>query len=225
MTTVVVATRSPDKLREITQMLGEIPELRVLDLDGAGVEKEPEEDSIEVFDSFAGNAEAKARYYAARSGLLTLADDSGLCVDALGGAPGVWSKRFSGRHDLAGVELDRANNALLLERLAGVPEVERTAHYLCAVALLDPASGWLEAVEGRCDGVILASPRGEGGFGYDPLFFLPEEGATFGELPPERKNRLSHRARAVAPAAERLRDPRKPNDFARSTRVDSPRTR
>lgn len=224
MTPVVLATRSPDKLREIAGILGQLRGIQLLDLDAAGVRREPAEDSIEIYDTFAGNAEAKARYYAARTGLLTLADDSGLCVDALDGAPGVWSKRFSGRDDLSGLELDRANNQLLLDRLAGVPDPQRSAHYLCAIALLHPGSERLSTVEGRCDGVILSAPRGDGGFGYDPLFYLPEEGATFGELPPERKNRVSHRARAVRAAAELLRDPRNANDFARSGRVDSPRT-
>jgi XTP/dITP diphosphohydrolase len=207
MTRVVVATRSPDKLREIRQMLSAVEGLEVLDLDGAGVAELPEEAGVEIHDTFRDNALAKARYYARRAGALALADDSGLCVDALDGGPGVYSKRFSGRSDLGGIELDRANNALLLEKLQGLPPERRGAHYLCAIALVDPAAGREAVVTGRCDGVVLPQPRGEGGFGYDPLFFVPEEGLSFGELPPARKNEISHRARAVRAAAEVLADP------------------
>jgi XTP/dITP diphosphohydrolase len=210
MTTLVVATRSPDKLREIGQMLEGIPDLRVLDLEGAGLSWEPEEEHIEVFDTFRGNAEAKARYYAGRSGELTLADDSGICVDALGGAPGVYSKRFSGRTDLGGAELDRANNTLLLQRLRDLPQAPRTAHYLCTIALVHPAAGREAVVQGRCDGIVLPEPRGAGGFGYDPLFWLPREEATFAQLAPARKNEISHRARAVRAAAVLLADPLHP---------------
>ena len=208
MTRVVVATRSADKLREIRQMLAEVEGLEVVDLDGAGVAEEPDEAGVEVHDTFRENALAKARYYARRAGALTLADDSGLCVDALGGGPGVYSKRFSGRSDLSGVELDRANNALLLEKLAGVPPDRRGAHYVCAIALVDPVTGREQVVEATCDGVLLDAPRGEGGFGYDPLFYLPADGATFGELPPARKNRVSHRAGAVRAAAVLLEEGR-----------------
>jgi XTP/dITP diphosphohydrolase len=206
MTRVVVATRSADKLREIRQMLAEVDGLEVVDLEGAGVEERPEEAGVEIHDTFRGNALAKARYYSRRSGELTLADDSGLCVDALDGGPGVLSKRFSGRSDLSGVALDEANNALLLERLADVPPDGREAHYVCAIALVDPRTGREEIVEGECHGVVLDAPRGSGGFGYDPLFFLPVDGATFGELPPARKNRVSHRAGAVRAAAALLRE-------------------
>ena len=201
---LVIATRSTDKLREIRQMLAPIASLDVLDLSAAGVDPEPAEDDVEVYDTFRENALAKARYYAARAGTLVLADDSGICVDALGGAPGVRSKRFSGV-EASGRALDAANNALLLERLRGVPPERRGAHYACAVALYDPISGREAVVEGFCEGVVLEAPRGGAGFGYDPLFFLPEDSATFGELPAERKNLVSHRARAIGAAAELLR--------------------
>jgi XTP/dITP diphosphohydrolase len=197
--TLLLATRSEDKLREIRRLLADLTGVRVVSLVEAGIEEIPEEDALEEFSTFEENALAKARHFAARSGMHTLADDSGLCVDALGGDPGVRSKRFSGRPDLRGRDLDLANNALLLERLHGVPEDRRSARYVCAVALVVP--GGLERVHtGNCSGRILPAPRGAGGFGYDPLFFLPDENATFGELPPEAKNRLSHRARAVANA-------------------------
>lgn len=210
MTPVVVATRSPDKLREITEMLAGVPGIHLLDLDAAGVPELPEEAEVEIYDTFEGNALAKAKYYSRRSRSLALADDSGLCVDALDGNPGVLSKRFSGRTDLGGAELDRANNALLLERLDRIPDERRTGHYVCVVALVDPATGREAVVRATCDGIILRAPRGDGGFGYDPLFYLPSEHATFGELPRERKNQISHRAGAVRGAAEILADPTHP---------------
>lgn len=204
MPTFVVATRSAHKLREIREILSDVRSLRLLDLDEAGVEASPDEDAIEVFDTFTENALAKARYFSEKTGLAALADDSGLCVDALGGQPGVRSKRFSGRTDLSGGELDRANNDLLLERLHGVPEDQRAARYVCAVALAWPSGEELVA-EGEAAGSILESPRGSGGFGYDPLMLAAGTGLTFAELPPEEKNRISHRARALAAAAELLR--------------------
>lgn len=203
MTRLLVATRSADKLREIRQILAAHAGLEVIDLREAGIPESPDEDAIEAFDSFEENALAKARWFAALSPLPVLADDSGLCVDALGGAPGVRSKRFSGRSDLRGAELDGANNALLLKRLEGVPEAERTGRYVCAAALVLP--GGRERVSiGTCEGVILEAPRGSGGFGYDPLFLVPEAGATFGELSAADKDRLSHRGKAVRAAGEWL---------------------
>jgi XTP/dITP diphosphohydrolase len=205
MTPLVVATRSAHKLREIREILGDLPGYELLDLTRAGVPETPEEEGIEAFETFAENALAKARYFAARTGTLVLADDSGLCVDALDGAPGVRSKRFSGQSHLRGEELDRANSQHLLDRLRNVPEPQRTGHYMCAAALVTPDGG--EAVFlGRCEGCILSEPRGSGGFGYDPLFYIPTERATFGELPASRKHELSHRARAMAQVAAALRD-------------------
>lgn len=201
--TVLVATRSGHKLREIREILAGIAELELIDLNAAGLAYEPAEESIEMHDTFRANALAKARHFARRSGMLTLADDSGLCVDALQGGPGVHSKRFSGRSDLDGAALDRANNALLLERLTGVPRERRRAHYLCVAAVVDP-EGREDVYEGRCDGEILETLRGSGGFGYDPLFLVGDEGATFGEIDPARKNEISHRARAMRAAAPAL---------------------
>lgn len=202
---LLVATRSDGKIREIRRILhaAGLPEPTLLTLEDAGIVEAPEEERIEVFDTFEENALAKARYFCRLSGLLTLADDSGLCVDALGGAPGVRSKRFSGRADLRGEPLDAANNARLLEALREVRPADRTAHYVCAAALAAPG-GEERIFRGTCDGVILPEPRGAGGFGYDPLFFLPGEGATFGELSAGRKNEISHRARAVRAAAAAL---------------------
>lgn len=203
MKRLLAATRNADKLREIRQILAPYPTLEVVDLRSDGIPESPDEDAVEAFDSFEENALAKARYFAARSSLPVLADDSGLCVDALGGAPGVRSRRFSGRTDLRGAKLDSANNSLLLDRLRGVPDDERTGRYVCAAALVLP--GGAERVSiGTCEGVILTEPRGPGGFGYDPLFFVPEAGATFGELPPGDKDRFSHRGRAVRAVGEWL---------------------
>lgn len=205
MTRLVVATRSEHKLSEIRKMLDDIPGLDVVDLNDAGVEETEEEDAVEAHETFAENALAKARFFARRTGAAVLADDSGLCVDALGGAPGVRSKRFSGRTDVRGTALDRANNALLLATLEDVPAEQRTAHYTCAVAVVTPAGR--EAVfHGECYGRILSEPRGAGGFGYDPLFLSDDLGVTFAEADPEEKNRVSHRARAIAAAHEALRE-------------------
>jgi XTP/dITP diphosphohydrolase len=211
MTPIVVATRSAHKLREIRDILGDLPGYALLDLNQAGIPEATEEEGIEIFETFAENALAKARYFAARTDSIVLADDSGLCVDALGGAPGVRSKRFSGQSHLHGDELDRANSEFLLRSLRDVPEPERTGHYTCAAALIVPNGG--EAVFlGTCDGCILLEPRGTGGFGYDPLFYIPAEHATFGELPASRKHELSHRARAMAQVADVLRDRARPDD-------------
>ncbi len=200
---LVIATRSPDKLREIRQILADLPDWEILGLRDLEIQEEPAEADLEQFDTFEANALAKARYFAARAGMPVLADDSGLCVDALGGAPGVRSKRFSSRTDLAGRDLDRANNEHLLRLLAGVELPARTARYVCAAAFVAP-DGREEVFLGTCDGIILLEPQGSGGFGYDPLFYLPAEEATFGELDPDRKNAISHRARAIRAARDTL---------------------
>jgi XTP/dITP diphosphohydrolase len=203
MTRLLVATRNPGKVREIRDILSGHPQFEVVGLDDLGVEETPEEDALEVFDTFEENALAKARWFAAKTGELTLADDSGICVDALGGAPGVRSRRFAGEEEARGLRQDEANNAYLLRRLADVAPERRTAHYVAAVALADPG-GREDVFVGRCDGVVIDTPRGTGGFGYDPLFLLPEEGATMAELPPERKNEVSHRGRGVRAAVAAL---------------------
>lgn len=200
---LVLATRNPGKVREIRRILAEWPWVEVIGLDDAGVPESPDEDAVEAYETFEENALAKARYFAARTGALVLADDSGLSVDALGGAPGVRSRRFAPGADLRGGEQDRANNQHLLALLEGRGGAERTAHYVCAAALAWP-DGREAVFTGTCHGVILEEPRGTGGFGYDPLFHLPEEGMTFGELPAERKDALSHRGRAVRLAAAAL---------------------
>ena len=203
MARLLVATRNPGKVREIRDILSGHPQFEVVGLEDLGIAETPEEDDLEVFETFEENALAKARWFAAKAGELTLADDSGICVDALGGAPGVRSRRFAGEEEARGLKQDEANNRHLLKLLADVPPERRTAHYVAAVALAHP-SGREEVFVGRCDGVVIDTPRGSGGFGYDPLFLLWDEGMTMAELPPERKNQVSHRGRGVRMAVEAL---------------------
>lgn len=193
MRRIVVATTNPGKLRELSMLLAP------LDLEVTGTDAYPGFPEIEEEGrTFEENAVKKARLTAAFTGETALADDSGLEVDYLGGAPGVYSARFAGepRDDLA-------NNAKLLELLKGVPWEKRTARFRCVIAVATPAGKVLTA-EGACAGYILDQPRGTGGFGYDPLFYYPEYGKTFAELPPEVKNRVSHRAKAMAKMKEIL---------------------
>jgi len=196
---VLVATRSPHKLEEIRELLSDL-RYEVVSLKEIGEEERPEEEGIEQFESFEENALAKARYFEARTGRFTMADDSGLCVDALDGGPGVHTKRFAPEALARRWGRDEANNRYLLEKLHGVPDEERTARYRCAIAVYDGSRCriWTGSVEGR----IAREPRGTGGFGYDPLFVVPEHGKTFAELPAEVKNSMSHRARAL----EQVRD-------------------
>ncbi|MEX2584132.1 MAG: RdgB/HAM1 family non-canonical purine NTP pyrophosphatase [Gemmatimonadota bacterium] len=201
---IVVATRSDHKLEELRQLVGSAEQVDIVSLSDLGLPASPEEESIEAFDSFEANALAKARYFCRRTGHAVLADDSGLCVDALDGAPGVFSKRFSGRTDLTGLELDLSNNRHLLDSLATVENCRRDAHYVCVIALVTPR-GDKALFRGTVHGRILERPRGEGGFGYDPLFFVPELDRTFAEVPQVEKNRISHRANAVRAALPRLR--------------------
>jgi XTP/dITP diphosphohydrolase len=200
---LLLATRSPDKLREIRQILNGVGR-PIVSLADAGIEPAPEEGGIETFDSFLENALAKARYFQRLTGLRTLADDSGICAVALDGRPGVRSKRFSGRNDLAGDDLDRANNRSLVDALAGTTGVDRTVRYVCAAVCVTSGSAWTGAI-GTVAGRLLDEPRGSAGFGYDPLFFLPPIGRTFAELDPGHKHQLSHRGRAFRALALALR--------------------
>ncbi|MFL5518065.1 MAG: non-canonical purine NTP pyrophosphatase, partial [Gemmatimonadales bacterium] len=153
--------------------------------------------------SFEGNARRKAEHFARLSGLPTVADDSGLEVFALGGAPGVRSRRWAGASGSA-LQVDAANNAELLRRLRGAPEPRRRARYRCVLVLLRTPSAVPEIFEGVCGGRILEEPRGDRGFGYDPLFFSDELGRTFGEASPEEKDAVSHRGRALRALADAL---------------------
>ncbi|HEY0929067.1 MAG TPA: non-canonical purine NTP pyrophosphatase [Gemmatimonas sp.] len=200
---MLLATRSVGKLRELAALFADAG-LSVETLADAEVEPAMEEEALEAYETFEQNALAKARYFAERTGRLVVADDSGLCVDALDGRPGVRSKRWSGRQDLDGKALDDVNNAWLLRELnaaVGRGRTERTAAYVCAAAAVWPDErggyGHLVAM-GTSDGVILESPRGEGGFGYDPYFSsLLLEGRTMAEVSREQKAAVSHRGAAV----------------------------
>jgi len=187
----VFATRNQGKLTELRQLLADLD--GAIDVVSAAELALP--DVVEDADTFAGNAAKKAREASRASGLPALADDSGLEVDALGGAPGVVSARYAGPD-----QDDRRNNAKLLAAMAGFASDRRTARFRSVLALADAAGPLADEVltsEGVCEGIILEAPRGTGGFGYDPLFFAPELGMTFAEAGIGPKNHLSHRARAM----------------------------
>ena len=186
---LLLATNNPGKAAEYRALL-----------EGCGWELVTPRDlglSLEVEEvggDYAENARIKAEAFAKASGLVALADDSGIEVDALGGAPGPLSARFGGEG-----ASDEQRVALLLERLKGVPPERRSARFRCLIAVARPA-GEVSLFEGQCEGRVAEEPRGEGGFGYDPVFLLPERGLTIAELPPEEKNAVSHRGRAARQA-------------------------
>ncbi|WP_324732293.1 RdgB/HAM1 family non-canonical purine NTP pyrophosphatase [Pseudomonas paeninsulae] len=190
---LVLASHNAGKLKELQAMLGDAVRVRSI---GEFSDLEPEETGL----SFIENAILKARHAARVSGLPALADDSGLAVDFLGGAPGIYSARYAdGRGDAA-------NNAKLLEVLQGVPDVQRSAQFVCCLALVRHAEDPLPIIcEGLWYGHILHTARGEQGFGYDPLFWVEERQCSSAELAPGEKNQLSHRARAMALLKQRLR--------------------
>jgi XTP/dITP diphosphohydrolase len=202
MRPLVFATRNRGKLVELRDLLPgpiiSVPGFAVLSLDEAAARLgHAIAEVVEDAPTFEGNATKKAREVSAATGLPALADDSGLEVDALGGAPGVISARYAGA---SGHGADAANNAKLLAALAGVPAERRTARFRAALALADvrgPLGERTIVAEGACEGVILDAPRGTGGFGYDPLFYAPELGRTFAEAGVGTKSELSHRARAM----------------------------
>ncbi len=199
--TILLATRNPGKLREIRQVLSRL-HVRVAGLEEFADLPEPDETGR----TFARNAQDKARYYARATGQWCLADDSGLAVDALRGAPGVHSARYAAEDcpPNAGREvLDRANNAKLLRELAGVGDEDRAARFVCHLALAEGDRILLEA-DGVLEGRIGHAPAGENGFGYDPLFYVPALGCTSAQLSPEEKNRISHRGQAVRTFARKL---------------------
>lgn len=192
MRRLLIATSNPGKTKEYREIFKELP-LTVTS---------PQEEGISLFveeygRSYAENAILKARAYARASGLLTLADDSGLEVEALGGAPGIFSSRYGGKAS------DEDRYRLLLERMKDIPREKRQARFICFAALATPRGG-VEIAEGSCQGVIALAPRGKHGFGYDPVFYLPEQGCTMAELEPEVKNKISHRARAALKIKEAL---------------------
>lgn len=181
---LIIASNNAHKVMEIRLMLDE--HFRTFTLAEKGIDVEVDETG----DTFAENALLKAKTIAEMTGCVCLADDTGLCVDALGGAPGVHSARYAGEHD------NVANRAKMLRELKGVPMENRTAHFCTVMVLYYPDGRYLVG-EGRVDGHILEEERGQGGFGYDVLFFCDEIGQTFGECTQEEKNRVSHRSRAL----------------------------
>ncbi len=205
---ILIATSNPGKFREISAVLSkpdagvDVPPIHWVSMDELSTQiPEPVEDQ----DTFVANAALKACYYSRVTGLLTLADDSGLEVDALDGAPGVHSARYSGLPSgTPRKEVSPANNVKLIAALAGVSSDRRSARFRCCLAL---ASGdqILATADGTIEGRIIDDPRGDGGFGYDPHFFLPELGRTTAELPPEEKNRISHRGKALQQLRRKLK--------------------
>jgi XTP/dITP diphosphohydrolase len=196
---ILLATRSPGKLRELRAMLT-AERVDVVDLGAAGIPEGGDEEALEYAATFEENALAKARHFHRLSGLPTIADESGLEVRALHGAPGVYSKRWSARPDLTGKALDDANNARLLRELAA--RTDRRARYVCAAAYCDEAVSFVE--RGETEGVIVAEPRGDDGFGYDPYFESVELGRTFAEVSMSEKATVSHRARAFGKLLRRM---------------------
>jgi XTP/dITP diphosphohydrolase len=200
---LLVATRSVHKLRELRELL-ELDHTTLVSLDDLGIEGDPIEDGA----TFETNAAIKARFGVRATGLPTIADDSGIEVDALGGAPGVRTRRYAGED-----ATDAANNAKLLDALRGLPPGERGARYVCVLALALPDAAGprggvrLVTARGTCRGRIAAEPRGTGGFGYDPIFepaSEPPGGRTLGLWTPAEKNAISHRARAARRMTPRL---------------------
>ena len=202
---LLVATRSAGKQAEARRLL-EAAGHQVVFPDDAGIPESAAEESLEADATFVGNARRKAEYFQRRTGLPTVADDSGLEVLSLGGAPGVRSKRWAGAAGTP-AEVDAANNAELLRRLRGAPAEKRSARYRCVLVLLRSANAAPEVFEGDCAGRILAAPVGVGGFGYDPLFWSAELERSFGEATPAEKDRVSHRGRAFAALVSALGSP------------------
>lgn len=192
---ILIATHNLGKLREYQALL---PDYTLISLNDIGLGAFEVE---ETGSAFLDNAALKAVRYARASGRLTLSDDSGLCVDALDGAPGVYSARYGG-DDLD----DAGRRAYLLAQMQHIPESQRSAHFVCVIALHDPRTGQTYAVEGICEGHVLTEERGSGGFGYDPLFVPQGYDLTYAEMPPEQKDALSHRGRAVQKLIPLLRE-------------------
>jgi len=201
---IVLATRNAHKVGELREILGDV--LTELNLELVGVDAFPDvADVVEDGASFAANALLKARAVATATGLPALADDSGLAVDILGGAPGIFSARWSGRSDLTGEAKDRANLDLLLAQLADVRDEHRGAGFVCAAALVLP-DGTERVQEGHFRGTLTRAPLGDNGFGYDPILLVEGDTRTSAQLSPEEKNAISHRGKAFRALAADLRE-------------------
>ena len=201
---ILAATRNTGKQEEFRRILG-AGGLEIVFPDDIWLRESSTGDALEAAESFEGNARRKAEYFARLSSLPTLADDSGLEVMALGGAPGVRSKRWAGATGTP-AEVDSANNAELLRQLQGAPDAKRVARYRCVLVYLRSASAVPIICHGDCTGRILDAPRGTGGFGYDPLFFSDELGKTFGEASASEKDAVSHRGRALRAFVQALKN-------------------
>lgn len=193
---LVLASNNAHKLAELRAILSTLG-MKVVSQREAGVFVEPEENGA----TFEENSYIKAKTVLDACGLPTVADDSGLMVDALNGAPGVYSARFGGER----CKTDRDRLEYLLAEMHDVPDEKRTAHFVSVITMLTPDGGKIVA-RGECPGRILHEAHGENGFGYDPVFYVPEEGCTFAQLPPERKNQISHRARALEAFTRKIRE-------------------
>ena len=193
MPRLLLATTNPGKIREYRLLLAGVG-YQIVTLSEQGITEAVTEEG----ESYEQNAARKAVVYAKLSRLITLADDSGIEVDALKGKPGVHSARFAGKK---ATDADRV--ARLLARLSGVPPDKRTAHFKCVIAIATP-EGKLDICQGECHGIVAFEAKGENGFGYDPIFYLPRLGKTMAELPPRLKNRLSHRGKAARKARKIL---------------------
>lgn len=196
---IVLSSRNKKKIEEIAELMAP----HAIELVGVTSFVDVP-DVVEDKDSFAANAAKKASEVAVYLGEWAIADDSGLCVDALGGAPGIYSARYAEAPNPGTLAADEANNQKLLRELAAVPNEKRTAHYVCAVALSDPTGQIRVATEGRCSGRILREYHGANGFGYDPMFLIPEFHKTFGELDAAVKRHISHRAKAFERAIPQI---------------------
>lgn len=190
MKTVVIATNNKNKVREFKSILDN-PNLEFKTLKEIGYDKEIEENG----NTFEENAIIKATTVAKDLNVIAISDDSGLCVDALGGAPGIYSARYAGTHN------DEDNNALLIKNLNGIEN--RNAHYECAICIAYPNGDYITEI-GTVSGIIIDDRRGNGGFGYDPYFYIPEFGKTFAEVPLEKKNTISHRNKALMKIKDRI---------------------
>ena len=198
---IVLASRNRKKIGELRVLLSEFfSDIEILSLDDVGITGEIEENG----QSFEENALIKARI-AATSGLIGMGDDSGLTVDYLGGEPGIYSARYAARCGYAGEHNDAANNEVLLQKLAGVPDEQRGAAFVCTIACVFP-DGREVVVRGEAPGRILTEYIGKGGFGYDPLFYYEPLQKTYASLSPDEKNAISHRGRAVRKLAEVLKN-------------------